>query len=152
MVEENDSSDFQSEDELFHSETEQEAFDSHAGDETDDALEKGNEGEQSETDTLYDENNQEYVKALNKKKLEKFNAKHDNSGVIYLSRVPPHMQPHKVKQLLKNMVKLEEYTWQLKQKRSLKIECVEEVLKENNLRKAGLSFCPKRLLKWLLRI
>ena len=39
-------------------------------------------------------------KPLSSENINKFNEKHDKSGVLFMSRVPPHMQAHKVRCLL----------------------------------------------------
>lgn len=43
---------------------------------------------------------QEVVKPLTPAKLEKFKKAQDNTGIIYLSSIPPFMKPSKVKHLL----------------------------------------------------
>jgi hypothetical protein len=40
------------------------------------------------------------IKALSKKKLQKFQDEADSHGVVYLSRIPPYMQPQKIRYLL----------------------------------------------------
>ncbi|CAM9773911.1 unnamed protein product, partial [Chrysoparadoxa australica] len=54
----------------------------------------------------------EHVKAkplrgLSKKKLEAYNAKLAKRGVVYLSRVPPHMKPAKLRHLLEHHGQIE---------------------------------------------
>lgn len=43
---------------------------------------------------------QKKLQPLSVKNLQKFNEKHDKTGVLYISRVPPHMRPHKLRTLL----------------------------------------------------
>lgn len=40
------------------------------------------------------------IKPLQREKLEKFKAKVDKSGIVYMSRVPPHLKPLKLRQML----------------------------------------------------
>lgn len=40
------------------------------------------------------------LKPLSRKKLEVFRERHDNTGVVYMSRVPPAMKPQKVRHML----------------------------------------------------
>ena len=40
------------------------------------------------------------VKPLSKKKLQKFQTEQDNTGVLYMARVPPYMKPAAVRKLL----------------------------------------------------
>ncbi|GLI63019.1 hypothetical protein VaNZ11_005879 [Volvox africanus] len=39
-------------------------------------------------------------KVLTKRKLHQYNEASDRRGIVYISRIPPHMKPHKVRQLL----------------------------------------------------
>ena len=53
---------------------------------------------------MVDEGRQELqrpmVKPLSKDQLAKFKAKVDRSGIVYMSRVPPHLKPLKLRQML----------------------------------------------------
>jgi ESF2/ABP1 family protein len=44
--------------------------------------------------------NKSSVKTLSEKKLKEFQEEQDKTGVIYLSRIPPFMKPHKLRSLL----------------------------------------------------
>jgi hypothetical protein len=65
-------------------------------------LEDDNVSVASETVTKLDE--KEYIgmdkKPLSLANIEKFKSEQDNTGVVYMSRVPPHMKPQKVKHML----------------------------------------------------
>ncbi len=40
------------------------------------------------------------LKPLSKKAMDKFNGDQSRKGVVYLSRIPPYMQPQKIRHLL----------------------------------------------------
>lgn len=44
--------------------------------------------------------NKKISKMLSKEKLQRLKAKHEQRGIIYVSRIPPHMKPAKLRQLL----------------------------------------------------
>ena len=43
------------------------------------------------------------VKPLSQKKLQKYQAEHENRGVCYLSRVPPYLKPSALREMLSGM-------------------------------------------------
>eukprot|EP00892_Ulva_mutabilis_P006104 jgi/Ulvmu1/3866/UM018_0085.1 len=49
---------------------------------------------------------QSHAKPLQKGQLVKFKAKVDKSGIVYMSRVPPHLKPLKLRQMLETYAKL----------------------------------------------
>lgn len=48
----------------------------------------------------HDDNTRTRKKLLSKKKLKRLKEKHERRGIIYVSRIPPHMKPQKLRQLL----------------------------------------------------
>lgn len=46
------------------------------------------------------------AKPMSAKKIAKFKEKIDKSGIVYMSRVPPHMKPLKLRQMLEGHAKL----------------------------------------------
>ena len=48
-------------------------------------------------------NGKKTVKPLSKKKVARFQAEQENCGVLYLSRIPPYLKPHKLRDLLSGM-------------------------------------------------
>jgi ESF2/ABP1 family protein len=51
-------------------------------------------------ETTQEQQQQRKLKPLSREKLEAFKERHDNTGVVYMSRVPPAMKPQKVRHLL----------------------------------------------------
>ena len=43
------------------------------------------------------------VKPLSKKKLQKYQAEHENRGVCYLSRIPPYLKPSALREMLSGL-------------------------------------------------
>ena len=43
------------------------------------------------------------VKPLSQKKLQKYQAEHENRGVCYLSRIPPYLKPSALREMLSGM-------------------------------------------------
>ena len=43
------------------------------------------------------------VKPLSKRKVARFQAEQDNCGVVYFSRIPPYLKPHKLRDMLSGL-------------------------------------------------
>lgn len=69
-------------------------------DDEDEEDEDNDEGEQEQEDTPNDEPDSKGIKVLTKEELEAHNAAKARTGVVYISRIPPFMKPHKLKHLL----------------------------------------------------
>lgn len=52
------------------------------------------------SEPAHDVSSKRIPKALSKKNLQQFREARENSGLVYMSRVPPYMKPQKVRHLL----------------------------------------------------
>ncbi|GFR51031.1 hypothetical protein Agub_g13359 [Astrephomene gubernaculifera] len=61
----------------------------------------GDEGQEQQPQQQEEEGQQRKAKkVLSKRKLERVKEASDRRGIVYVSRIPPHMKPHKLRQLL----------------------------------------------------